>query len=62
MEDPVLPRHVIERFERRWALQNPLGLGRTYQSLTSPLEIEPMIPRATPITPGSNASTPRLNA
>ena len=44
MDDPVLPRHIIERFERRWALQNPLSLGRKYEPLTPPLETEPSNP------------------
>jgi hypothetical protein len=61
MDDPVLPRHIIERFERRWALQNPLGLGRTYKSLTPPLEMEPTIPLPSPnLAP--HMPPPRLSA
>jgi hypothetical protein len=61
MDDPVLLRHIIERFERRWALQNPLGLGRTYKSLTPPLEMEPSIPLP-PSDLAPHVPLPRLTA
>jgi hypothetical protein len=49
MNDPVLPRHIIEKFERRWATQHPRGNDRAHGEVS----LENDLPAPFPPQPGA---------
>lgn len=56
MNDPVLPRHIIEKFERRWATQHPRGTGRSQSEVT----LESDLPVLGPLPPQPGATLPAV--
>jgi hypothetical protein len=52
MNDPVLPRHIIEKFEKRWATQHPRGTGQSHSEVTLESDLQvPCQPATLPAVP-----------